>query len=747
MSFSYRPLVDDEIRLVRLEPVEHVDDSQPILCTIEHVNLPSTVTLSYDQRFKGQGYAWPEISNHHDTGALFGNGRDPFAVPQGPTPSLDEDDGLPWRHRWGDFIALSYVWASPTPRRFITLNGAQFGITPNLYDALIQLRRTQRVRQGFRLWVDAICINQDDLAERGQQVARMRDIYRSAWQVVIWIGPEADDSPLALSALFWLANQSRRPTPLEGVYHQGMAVDARPFFVIIPGYQSPLRRAVYEALFCFFTRTYWRRMWIIQEVANGRPDMPVLCGDRCIAWDDICRAAVVINNDQARLGRDILDSSRARLTPLMYSYEFARDRLAQDTQLSSERLWKMQMALGDIQRSQKSTSLGDWQALARVLTLARDSNVTEEKDRVYGIMGIKAVADRVAVVPDYTMSLSALYSSFTSKFLEAGELSILRLVSRPAGPIPVRRRLDTLPPFLQRRSIGPVICRSLDLLTESQPKKAPVGTPCTHNLPSWTVCWTCAPPPSIHLGGTYRADSGLGPPPPVYPSSDLSITVTGIVLDTITSLGASHPHEVDETYPSNFAPSVNSIYGDWEATRVALWRTIVGDTTLEGGCRAPDTYSWLLDRRLWQSGIEEVYTNEFGFRPFMTRNKGLSLCGYTLEQLIFGPKKRFSLMKRAIGAIGYQVMFSTETQHEAFSWAVNAMAWRRLFGTQDGRMGLGAPAAKVGDSIAILKGCNTPMVLRRLKEGWAIVGECYVHGIMNGEVLEGEHKVTDIKIH
>ncbi|WAO95574.1 HET domain-containing protein [Fusarium falciforme] len=411
MSFSYQPLASDEIRLVKIEPAENGDDSQPILCTIEHVNLVPGVTVSPDRRFKGHSDAWPEISNHHDTDALFDKGRDPFAVSQGPSPSLDEEARLPWRYPWGDFIALSYEWGPPTPRRFITVNGAQFGVTPNLYDALIQLRRTQRIRQGFRLWIDAICINQDDLAERGQQVARMRDIYRSAWQVVIWIGPEADDSSLALSALHWLANQSRRPTPLEGVYHQGMAIDARPFFVVIPGYQSPLRRAVYKALFCFFTRTYWRRMWIIQEVANGRPGAPVLCGNRCIAWDDIYRAAVVINNDQARLGRDILDSSRPPLAALN-TYEFARDRLAEDTHLSSERLWGMQVALGGIQLNQKLSFLGDWQALTLVLNLCRDSNVTEEKDRVYGILGIKAVADRVAVVPDYTLGqyLSAAVS-------------------------------------------------------------------------------------------------------------------------------------------------------------------------------------------------------------------------------------------------------------------------------------------------------------------------------------------------
>ncbi|KAJ3541188.1 hypothetical protein NM208_g4725 [Fusarium decemcellulare] len=747
MSFPYQPLVDDEIRLVKIEPVEDGDDSQPILCTIEHVNLAPAATLSPAQQFKGQSRAWPETSNHHDTDALFGNGRDSFAVQQGSFPSLDKEARLPWRYPWGDFIALSYVWGSPTPQRFITVNGAEFGVTPNLYAALIQLRRTQRIRQGFRLWIDAICINQDDLTERGQQVSRMRDIYRSAWQVVIWIGPEADDSSLALAALYWLANQSRRPSPLEGVYYRGIAIDARPFLVVTSSYREPLRGAVYKALFCFFNRAYWRRMWIIQEVANGGPDTPVLCGDRCIAWDDICRAAVVINNDQARLGRDILDSSRRHRLAVQFSYEFAQDRVPEDTHLSSERMWKIQIALDNIQRNETSSPLGGWQALARALTLGRDSNVTEEKDRVFGILGVKAIASRVTIVPDYTMSLSALYSSFTSKFLEVGDLSILRLVSRPAGPIPTRRRLEALPGFVQHRGITPNIVRFSHWVTRSQPNGAPVGNSCTHNLPSWVVCWTCTPPPVIHLGGMYQTDGGLGPPLPVYPSLDLSITVTGIILDTIMSLGACHPFEINEAYPSNVAPSGHNIYGDLEAAREALWRTIVGDTTSKGGCRAPETYSLLLDYKLWQGGIDGIYTHEFGLRRFMSRNKKLSLCGYTLEQLIFGPNQRFSRRKKVAGKIGDLVYFATETQREAFSWAINVMAWRRLFGTRDGRMGLGTPAAKVGDSIAILDGCNTPMVLRRSGKYWVIVGECYVHGIMYGEVVEGEHEVANIKIY
>lgn len=60
-------------------------------------------------------------------------------------------------------------------------------MTGNLHSALCSLWHTTEV-QSF--WVDALCINQDDLEERSGQVLRMTSIYRSAFRVVAWIGSE-----------------------------------------------------------------------------------------------------------------------------------------------------------------------------------------------------------------------------------------------------------------------------------------------------------------------------------------------------------------------------------------------------------------------------------------------------------------------------------------------------------------------------------------------------------------------------
>ena len=222
------------------------------------------------------------------------------------------------------------------------------------------------------------------------------------------------------------------------------------------------------------------------------------------------------------------------------------------------------------------------------------------------------------------------------------------------------------------------------------------------------------------------------------------LKVQGVPIDTIVSLSSSHGTEADKRYPLSLDVSQKSTYGSLEATRQAFWRTIVGDTTEAGGERAPESYSWLLRDALWLTGVAGIYTYDFALHLFMGRNQNLRVCGYTLRELLIGRGKLMTRLKRAAGDKLYDI---TEEQRSAYSWAVNAMAWRRLFGTKEGRMGMGTCAAEVGDRIFILRGCNTPLILRECNSGWALVGECYVHGVMYGEVSAETHELVDIIIY
>jgi Heterokaryon incompatibility protein (HET) len=107
-----------------------------------------------------------------------------------------------------EFSALSYCWGDPNIRKDILLNGIPFPVTTNLQSALRHL-----VAKGYsRLWVDAVCINQADKVEGGQQLLWMGSIYRRAKEVAAWLGDEDMDSNVAMDMI---ASCNKTESPLS----------------------------------------------------------------------------------------------------------------------------------------------------------------------------------------------------------------------------------------------------------------------------------------------------------------------------------------------------------------------------------------------------------------------------------------------------------------------------------------------------------------------------------------------------
>ncbi|KAG5219518.1 heterokaryon incompatibility [Salix suchowensis] len=97
-----------------------------------------------------------------------------------------------------DFTALSYTWGDPGVRSEILINGnAKLSITTSLEVALLALQR----EDARTLWIDQICINQDDAREKAIQVPLMSQIYSRASQTIAWLGPAADGSDLVIDFL------------------------------------------------------------------------------------------------------------------------------------------------------------------------------------------------------------------------------------------------------------------------------------------------------------------------------------------------------------------------------------------------------------------------------------------------------------------------------------------------------------------------------------------------------------------
>jgi hypothetical protein len=166
-----------------------------------------------------------------------------------------------------NYEALSYVWGDPSQLAVIFLNGYDFDVTLNLRRALSELRsKTEDVV----LWIDAICINQANLKERGSQVCRMREIYSNAERVIAWIGEEAEDTIFAIEML-------------HEAESQGFSKD---FFLRSFSSSKYTRHVI--ALKQLYLRDYWTRVWIVQEISSAR-SVILRCGQFSIAWSTMIR--------------------------------------------------------------------------------------------------------------------------------------------------------------------------------------------------------------------------------------------------------------------------------------------------------------------------------------------------------------------------------------------------------------------------------------------------------------------------
>jgi hypothetical protein len=130
------------------------------------------------------------------------------------------------------------------------VNGKILKVTPAVYD-MVSYRQTFLRSQYF--WVDAVCINQEDINERGQQVRLMRDIYKQASRVVVWFGPlaKAEDANLAREMVHFLASQHYVPSVSPGNIRKPITIDS-------PGW---------GAVGQIFAHRWFSRVWVIQEVA------------------------------------------------------------------------------------------------------------------------------------------------------------------------------------------------------------------------------------------------------------------------------------------------------------------------------------------------------------------------------------------------------------------------------------------------------------------------------------------------
>ena len=128
-----------------------------------------------------------------------------------PGSDADVVSGRIEHSSWGyksskPYEALSYVWGDIRDSDTILVDSRTVFVTKSLETALRHLRYPDKPRT---LWVDYVCINQEDILERSEQVAKMGSIYEQANSVLIWLGLATLNSGVGMEILRYFANEKR----------------------------------------------------------------------------------------------------------------------------------------------------------------------------------------------------------------------------------------------------------------------------------------------------------------------------------------------------------------------------------------------------------------------------------------------------------------------------------------------------------------------------------------------------------
>ena len=153
------------------------------------------------------------------------------------------------------YIALSYAWGEDVHYEHINLNENLLSVGRNLWQFLHQMRLSGRYNT---YWIDAICIDQNNIKERNHQVQMMRQIYSNADSVYIWLGEEDDTSDTCAAMSILGAGDGSHDTFWSSTAD--------------------------EAMFAICNRRYWTRAWIVQEIQLAK-QIFIYCGSAKVPWD------------------------------------------------------------------------------------------------------------------------------------------------------------------------------------------------------------------------------------------------------------------------------------------------------------------------------------------------------------------------------------------------------------------------------------------------------------------------------
>ena len=601
-----------------------------------------------------------------------------------------------------DFFALSYTWG--TSSRIPRVQGV--GVTDNLFAALINLAGESRL-----WWIDALCINQDDVHEKNQQVRIMGRIYQKAKQVCIWLG-----DPDIVSA--------------ELLRRIGRSLDLQDLQVLETGYSNEelenlglpeFQHPGWGALLQFLAHPYFGRVWVLQELTVAKQPFLVACGTLRFDW-----GLQALHTYFLRV-RHLLRVVQSQSLQSQASFREVARAAAQGVTLISSKLKDCPQSL----------------SLEHLLGISYYLECTDPRDKIVALLGLTSEQDQsiANIHIDYNQPVVDFYHDVTGIIMTTcRSLKLLLLVVDSS-----LQQVQGLPSWVPDYSVG-------------------------FGRPEYRYAHFPTPSEPIDIQWE-RGSRSLQIPGHIMDRIDIlgeSVAIKDSdpekVLQSWFTTAAQNSSADEWSWILSLAESENAIDKDLNQ----FWRTMIGDM-LEDQSPAPEDFKDRFAATIYRTFLSKSSSDQMWRRQFVAAlSQALqeeilqhdtppkmtdptitaSLDWFRQEQeetTIMTPE--WKIPSTWITRDDQEVLsFDPPRNRAAFLIRMSLTTLEtRFFITEKGRMGRGPMSLTQGDQILVVEGTDQVFMVREKAQDYQFVGECYVHGLMRGEGREavGEYqKIT-----
>lgn len=720
------------------------------------------------------------------------------------------------------YRALSYTWGDPlevypSPQDFlpheawgkwswtIMCGGSPISVSTNLYTALLALRWTissdsTRSQDSVPVWIDALCINQGDVIEKGQQVKMMTRVYKQAEEVHIWLGGEDRFTQKALDVLetFSTAVQTLSDIDYRMLeMHQSRVMRGLTFDYL------PIRAILHTewlSLYAFLTRSWFSRVWVIQEFVMAQK-ATFMCGLHAFPSDWIEHTVQFLHRSGwIEALRPILcnTSQEASAPPAgkLVKIQTFNEHIVPNQDEAYQRDAQIKFHTGtfmEIFKWKESIPVDSRsrRPLWTTLQLLRDHRATNPRDKVYALMGVSEEFQDPSLrkIPiDYSRSAQDVFID-AARFMVLDSLTLDILCLKEARPT-----MKGLPSWVP------------DFSVTSFPNVLSDG-----HIKSWIACGPfLRPVPKVLTGNALEvmgASIGKISSTNFFPREDQHSDISDLweymaELPPVSEILVYDGDAVDDCLTMAFSPGPGSPIREVPIRPViqqrseVLWRTLLCNVdpydptstrpapASHGSVVLDQTLNVALYTRMFAAGVSMMGLSQVELckkssepawgihdlklldalfnhledptNEFLKVGKIFTSVKFIRENYsgpIIFPPEVMALYKKLEETEGSNTELKVLEEFVAESansmtramdhpkaavlqkWMGEVCLGRKLFISTKGFLGYTTEVAEPGDEIWLIARCKMPVILRRFEGGYRLIGEAYVHGLMQGQAF------------